>query len=133
MDSQWVLRSEEEGPAPVGLGERIRQLRKEVGWSQAELGEKIGTDSQRVSRYENGRITPSLDAIVRVAEAFNVSIDYLLVDGIPRRPLHAAEHNLGDRLSHLGELSEEDLAALLNVMDAMVAKARLRSLAGGIS
>jgi len=133
MAAEWALRIEEEGPPPMGLGARIKQLRKETGWSQAELGDKIGTDSQRVSRYENERITPSLDAIVRIAEAFNVSIDYLLVDGIPRRPLHSAEHNLGDHLAHVGELSGEDLAALTNVLDGLVAKSRLKTLAGGLS
>jgi transcriptional regulator with XRE-family HTH domain len=117
----------------MGLGTRIKQLRKEAGWSQAELGDKIGTDSQRVSRYENERITPSLDAIVRIAEAFNVSIDYLLVDGVPRRPLHSAEHSLGDHLAHVGELSSEDLAALVSVLDGLVAKNRLKALASGLS
>lgn len=60
MTPEWALRIEEEEPAPMVLGERIKQLRKEAGWSQGELGERIGTDSQRVSRYENGRITPSM-------------------------------------------------------------------------
>lgn len=133
MGPELVLRAEEEGPPPMGLGERVRQLRKEAGWSQAELGDKIGTDSQRVSRYENGRITPSLDAVVRIAEAFNVSLDHLLVEGVPRRPLHAAEHGLGDRLASVGELPEADLAALLNVLDSLVAKNRLKALAGGLS
>jgi transcriptional regulator with XRE-family HTH domain len=117
----------------MALGERLRQLRKEAGWSQAELGDKIGTDSQRVSRYETGKITPSLDAIVRIAEALNISIDHLLIDDIPRRPLHAAVHNLGDRLAALGELSDDDLASLLHMLDAVVAKNRLRTLADGIS
>jgi transcriptional regulator with XRE-family HTH domain len=133
MSAEWVWHLHEEGPAPMALGERIRQLRKEAGWSQAELGEKVGTDSQRISRYETGKITPSLDAIVRIGEAFNVSIDHLLVDDIPRRPLHAAEHGLGDRLAALGELSGDDLASLLHMLDALVAKNRLKTLAGGIS
>ncbi len=117
----------------MGLGERIKQLRKETGWSQAELGDKVSTDSQRISRYENERITPSLDAIVRIAEAFNVSLDYLLVDGVPRRPLHTAENSLGDHLANISELSDEDLATLRNVIDGLIAKTRLRTIAGGIS
>lgn len=75
---------------------------------------------------------PSIDAIVRIAAAFNVSLDYLLVDTVPRRPLHAAEHSLGDRGAHVGELPDEDLAALLNV-DGLVAKNRLKAVAGGLS
>lgn len=130
---EWVWHLHEEGPAPMALGDRIRQLRKEAGWSQAELGDKIGTDSQRVNRYETGKITPSLDAIVRIAQALNISIDHLLIDDIPRRPLHAAEHHLGDRLATLDELSGDDLASLLHMLDALVAKNRLKTLAGGIS
>jgi transcriptional regulator with XRE-family HTH domain len=71
----------------MALGDRIKTLRTEHGWSQAELGERVNTDSQRISRYENGRITPSLDALIRLAEALDVSCDYLLIDGAPRRPL----------------------------------------------
>jgi transcriptional regulator with XRE-family HTH domain len=106
---------------------------KEAGWSQAKLGDKIGTDSQRVSRYETGKVTPSLDAIVRVAETLNISIDHLLIGDIPRRRRHAAEHNLGDRLAAPGELSGDDLASLRHMLDALVAKNRLTTLAGGIS
>jgi transcriptional regulator with XRE-family HTH domain len=130
---QWVWHLHEEGPAPMALGDRIRQLRKEAGWSQAELGDKIGTDSQRVSRYETGKITPSLDAIVRMAQALNVSIDHLLIDDIPRRPGPAADHRRGGRLAALDELSGDDLASLLHMLDALVAKNRLKTLAGGIS
>lgn len=117
----------------MALGERIKQLRKDAGWSQAELGEKVGTDAGRISRYEAGRITPSAEALVRIAEVFNVSLDHLLIDNIPRRPLHAVENALGDRLVAIAELGDEDLAALLNVIDGLVAKNRLRTIAGGIS
>jgi hypothetical protein len=78
------------------------------------------------------KITPSLDAIIRIAEALNISINHLLVDDVPR-PLHPAEHNLGDRLTALSELSGDDLALLLHVLDAVVAKNRRKTLAGGIS
>jgi transcriptional regulator with XRE-family HTH domain len=129
----WHIDQDEEGQAAMPLGDRIRQLRKEAGWSQAELAEKISADPGRVSRYEAGRITPSAEALVRLAEILNVSIDHLLVEGIPRRPLHSAEDALGDRLAAVAELPGDDLASLLNVIDGLVAKTRLRALAGGMS
>ena len=92
------------------LGERIRQLRKEAGWSQAELAEKIGADAGRVNKYEAGRMAPAAETLVRLAEVLNVSIDYLLIDGVPRRPLHSAEDALGDRLAAVAELGDQDLA-----------------------
>lgn len=129
----WHIDQDEEGQAAMSLGERIRQLRKEAGWSQAELAEKIGVDPGRVSRYEAGRITPSAEALVRIAQILNVSIDHLLIDDIPRRPLHATQDVLGDRLTAVAELPADDLAALLNIIDGLVAKNRLKTLAGGLS
>jgi transcriptional regulator with XRE-family HTH domain len=61
-------------------------LRKEHSWSQGELAERVGGDPAQISRYENGRITPSADAVVKLAEVFDVSTDYLLVEDSPRRP-----------------------------------------------
>lgn len=113
------------------LGDRIKELRKERGWSQDELAAKAGSDARGISRYENGRITPSLDALVRIAEALNVSLDHLAIDDIPRRPLHAPENILGDRLAGIAELDDADLASLLNVVDALVAKKRIRAVIGG--
>jgi transcriptional regulator with XRE-family HTH domain len=82
----WHIDQDREGQAAMPLAERIRQLRKEACLSHAEFADKIGADPGRVSRYEAGRLTPSAEALVRIAETLNVSIDHLLVDGIPRRP-----------------------------------------------
>ena len=48
------------------------------------------------------------------------------------RQLHAAEDALGDRLAAIGELSADDLSSLLNVVDGLVAKSRLRAMAGDL-
>ena len=116
------------------LGERVRELRKERGWSQGELAQRIGTDAGRISRYEGGRITPSLEALVKLADALGVTTDYLVRESAPRQNLDGHDLGaLGGRLAELSELSDEDRAALLNVLDAMLAKSRLRALAGGIA
>jgi transcriptional regulator with XRE-family HTH domain len=130
--AQWA-RQPPEGPTDVPLGERIKQLRKERKWSQGELAAQIGADAGQISRYENGHIAPSADGVARLAQALDVSCDYLLIDGAPRRALHPSENILGDRLDGLTELPPDDLTALLNVIDGLVAKTRLKALAGGIS
>lgn len=63
---------------------------------------------------------------------FDVSTDYLLVEDSARRPFRGAEDALGDRLAVIGELSPDDLSSLLNVVDALVAKSRLRAMAGDL-
>jgi len=118
----------------MALGERIRELRKEKGWSQAELGELVGTDSQHISRYETGRITPSVDALVRLAAALDVSTDYLVKEGVPRKVLDGhALGKLGQRLGDLAELSEADQELVSQVIDGLLAKSRLKALAGDIA
>lgn len=113
------------------LGDRIKALRSEAGLSQAELAETIGGDGRQISRYENERITPSLDALARIAQALNVSLDHLVFDNIDRRPLHAPENILGDRLTAIAELNDDDRTAPLNVIDGLVTKSRVRTLASG--
>ena len=127
--SEWGW-SDDQGGHDMPLGERIKELRTEHGWSQGELAEHVGGDARQISRYENGRITPSLDAIVRIAEVLNVSIDYLAIEDAPRRPLHVADHGVAERLGVLDELTDEDRASLLNVLDALVAKTRMKAIVG---
>jgi transcriptional regulator with XRE-family HTH domain len=124
--AQWA-RTDHEGQA-MPIGERIKELRGKHRWSQADLATKIGgADAGQISRYENGHIAPSADAIVRLAEALDVSCDYLLlVDDAPRRPFRAPEHVLGEHLAGFDELTDEDLHALY-MLDALVANNRVKA------
>lgn len=57
------------------LGETIKALRKERGWSQSELAARVGGDAGQISRYENGKISPSVDVVVKLAETLDVATD----------------------------------------------------------
>lgn len=104
----------------------VGDVRRHCDGSQAELGEKVGTDSQRSSRYENGRLTPSLAAAVRLAEALDVSVDYLVIEGASRRSLTDADSTLAARLAELGALDDTDRDAVLHIIDGLIAKNRVR-------
>ena len=67
------------------FGEKVKKLRKDAGWSQDQLGEKIGIHGRHVGKYETGRALPGSETILKIAEVFNVSIDYLLRDDIDRQ------------------------------------------------
>ena len=124
------------GDHAMPLGDRLKELRTQAGWSQGQLAERVGTDARQISRYENSRITPSVDVLARIAEALDTSLDHLVFDDIPRRALRAADNPHGDRLDAINELDPEALAALTNVIDVidgLVAKSRLHTLAGGLS
>lgn len=62
------------------LAEKIMTLRKQNGWSQEELGEKLGVSRQSISKWELGATIPDLDKVLKLGELFSVSTDYLLKD-----------------------------------------------------
>ena len=65
-----------------------RNSAKNTAGPRASSPSSVGGDARQISRYENGRITPSLDALVRIAEVLDISLDYLVIENAPRRPLH---------------------------------------------
>lgn len=62
----------------MNLSEKILKLRKANGLSQDELSERLGISRQSISKWESGQVTPELDKIVKLAETFDISTDYLL-------------------------------------------------------
>jgi len=60
------------------INKRIKSLRKESGHTQQQLAEKLGIKNQTVSCYESGEREPSYEIILKLADYFNVSVDYLL-------------------------------------------------------
>ena len=54
---------------------RIRELRARMGWSQAELAERLGVSRQTVIAIEKGRYDPSLPLAFKIARVFGESIE----------------------------------------------------------
>jgi transcriptional regulator with XRE-family HTH domain len=101
------------------LGGRLRELREERGLSQRELGSRLGILQSKLSRYESGTHQPSLRTLVRMANLFAVSADYLLTGvGTPAPPLR--DERLLDRFRRLGAGGEELRSIVLSILDAMI-------------
>ena len=72
---------------------RLRALRVERGWTQAELGKTVGTDGAVIRSYELKLHHPPLMTLQKLAKAFGVTVDFLLngeakpVDGFKDREL----------------------------------------------
>jgi transcriptional regulator with XRE-family HTH domain len=61
-----------------GFGARVKALRKKTGMTQKQLGKKIGVHHINVGRYERDEVGPSVPALMRLARAFNVTLDFLV-------------------------------------------------------
>lgn len=62
----------------VNMGERLKKLRVEKNLTQKQIAERIGLAVSAVSSYESGYRYPSYDVLMKLAEIFHVSTDYLL-------------------------------------------------------
>jgi len=60
------------------IGERIKQARQEVGYSQKELGEALHLSDRTVSAYEVGRAQPSLSILQKLSRVTSRPIGYFL-------------------------------------------------------
>ena len=57
---------------------RLKELRKKKDLSQLRLAKEMNTTQNTVSRYETGEREPGIDELVKMADYFNVSVDYLI-------------------------------------------------------
>lgn len=62
--------------------EKLAELRKASGFSQDELAERLGVSRQSVSRWETGQAEPSPENLRAMCALYQVSADYLLLDGV---------------------------------------------------
>ena len=62
------------------MNNRLRELRAERGWSQADLGERLDVSRQSVNAIETGRYDPSLPLAFRIARLFALPIEGIFSD-----------------------------------------------------
>jgi transcriptional regulator with XRE-family HTH domain len=84
----------------TSLGERIRNLRKEAGWSQEQLGERADLHSTYIGGIERGERNISLDNLVKIAGAFGLSIAQLF-DTTERKPQKTTDQRLNSVIRRL--------------------------------
>jgi len=114
------------------IGDRIRLLRKEKNWNQAELAEKIEADSRQISRYEKGKVNPSVETLIKVAEVFDVSFDYLLSEDSTRQPFQTDDKELLKYMKNIQVLDGEDKKCLYHIIDAFFTRNKIKSFASKI-
>lgn len=62
----------------IKIGESLKRFRRDFGFSQKDVSDKIGILQQAYYRYEADRTLPTVEVIINMAKEFDVSTDYLL-------------------------------------------------------
>jgi len=113
--------------ASMSLGEKIKQLRQEKGYSQTFLEKRSGVNSKLLSKYENGRIIPTADTLRKIAEGLDISADYLIFDNVPkdgRCQLNDLE--LFERFKEVELMDAENRKMIVNLIDAVIIKTKVQ-------
>ena len=79
----------------MNISNRIIRLRKQKGWSQEELAEKLDVSRQSVSKWESSASVPDLTRILQMSELFGVTTDYLLKGDGETLPTGSVENENG--------------------------------------
>ena len=101
----------------------LKKLREDASISQKALAEAIGVSQQSVNKYENHNIEPDIETLIRIADFFETSVDYLIGHTSIRRKIEEVHiFELNDRESKVMEqyrsLTSKQKACVDVVMDS---------------
>lgn len=90
----------------AGVGERIKERRLELGWTQDQLCTKVGLSNSFLSELENGKRSVSASNLLDIARSLSVSLDFLMTGKASKQPItevpipaSLAKFAAGERLS----------------------------------
>ena len=107
--------------------ERLRALRKEKNMTQSDLGQILNYGYSAIANYETGRNQPSISDLMKIAETFDVSMDYLLCVTDIRRPFVITKETAAFSEFHqlYTQLNEESKNELIGYMRYLLFKEKV--------
>lgn len=106
------------------IGEKIHQPRKENGWSQQTLAKQLGTIGPVIGKYERGEMMPSVEVAGRLADAFGVTLDYLV--DTTGKVAEIKDKAMLTRLADIERLDSEDKKTIIKVVDSLLRDAKAK-------
>ena len=106
----------------TSLRQALRQMREMRGFTQADLGNRAGIAPASVSHFETGQRVPSLDSLIKLADALQVSVDAL----VGRAEIGAAV-KLDPIFLRASQANAQTLDAVRRVTQALLADMELPS------
>ncbi|WP_323866234.1 helix-turn-helix domain-containing protein, partial [Xenorhabdus cabanillasii] len=113
-----------------GFAQRLRELRRQKGLSQSELGKLAELHYTHIGRFERGTSRPGSDTLKRLADVLDVTSDYLL-EGAETEAAKARfeDRELLRQFQAVEQLPEEDKEVIKKLLDAFLTKKQLQALA----
>lgn len=99
----------------MSFGENVALERKKKGFSQGELAKQVGIIAVTIGRYERDEIKPSIDVATKIANALEVSLDYLVGNSET-----VLDKSLIKKISDIQKLPEEERTCVIKMLDAFL-------------
>jgi len=113
----------------VSIGKQIQKLRKENNLNQSQLAEKIGVSLTQLQRYENKGVQPPADILRKLADAFNVSIDFIVYGNSEEKAQQSIKDNeLLSQFKAVEQLNGKDKATIKDIIDAFIKRSKLNQI-----
>lgn len=106
------------------FGLRLKELRKQKGWTQKELANQIDIRFAQLNKYECGMHIPPIEKLIQLSDILGVTLDYLIMGNRDQiQPLHNVR--LIERLQELESFDSDDQETIIKLIDAMIVKRRV--------
>lgn len=111
----------------INLGEHIKTLRTERGLQQKEVAVEVGIDQSNYSKIENGRREPSVTVLKKLADLFEVTVDYIIEPNtnLPKEVI-IEDKTLNEKLRLIDQLDEEDKNMVFRMIDKMLTSKKFK-------
>ncbi|MBU1341007.1 MAG: helix-turn-helix domain-containing protein [Proteobacteria bacterium] len=110
------------------FGQRLVQIRKAMGLTQTELGDRIGVSQRIIHHYENKADYPPTLKLIELAQALNMSVDELLgIESSNDEAYQEIKPMLAKKLRRASQLPTNDLKALSTFIDALILKQQVKN------
>lgn len=102
----------------MNFSENLRRIRKESGYTQQDIAERLSVAQATVANYERGVRIPDVDTLVKLSKIFDVSIDYLI--GVKTAPEPPPSDNVRWKraMEQYADMSPEEQKRIDTVLDA---------------
>jgi len=106
------------------FGKRMAALRKERKLTQDELAKLLSTSISVIGRYERDEMTPSIETAKKLADALDISLDYLVGEG----ELKVLDKKTLKRLEDIENLPDEDRTNIFYTLGNLIKAAKLKAI-----
>ncbi len=113
----------------MNIGEKLKQIRKVRGLSQAELSEKVQVHVTNIARYETNKQTPTIEVLKKIADFYDIAVDYFVSEESEVKPASRLKDKiLLEKFEKIEDFSDEEKKVVIELIDAFIAKHQIKKM-----